>query len=263
MSKLNQLDVLNIIPEIRYTVTLPVSGKTIEVEPYRHGNVKSILLLIEDFKSRKKGHAKKSLNSMRNIVASAILPDVTGEKIDIMKMHIADFVYVMNYIKSVSSGETSKFYFRCCNPECKHPKEFDFVLDDCEVKNLENKNIKTVDIKFEEIEGRDIVLHVKPFLFETYYKNAKFFGKEFEEGDEATRYYASFIEAIESNGQMSDILKQDVVVKFLDKLFEKYVKILVDYINDSPGIKWYQEFDCEKCGTFNKAKLEDPTDFFV
>ena len=263
MSNLNQLDVLSIIPEIRYTVTLPVSGKTIEVEPYRHGNVKSILLLIEDFKSRKKGHAKKALNSMRNIVASAILPDATGEKIDVMKMHIADFVYTMNYIKSISSGETSKFYFKCCNPECNHPKEFDFTLEDCEVKNLENKEVKTVDIDFEEAKDKKITLHVKPFLFETYFKNAKFFGKEFEEGDEATRYYASFIEEIESNGAITNNLKQEVAVKFLDKLFEKYVKMLVNYINESPGLKWYKEFDCEKCGTFNKAKLEDPTDFFV
>jgi len=258
MSNLNLFD---LIPKIRYTVELPVSKKEIEVEPYKHGNVRSILLLMQDFKQRKQGHMKKALQSMQKIVEDCILPDAKGDKIDVKKLHIADFVYVMNYIKAISNGEESSFFFRCDTENCKQEKKIDFVLDDCEVKNLENKDIDKIEIEFENQDN--IFLHLKPFTFQIYIDNARFFGQEFIEGNEATRYYASFIDAIEGKGQIFDNMKKDNIVKFLDALYECDLKKLIDYINNVPMLVWEKKYECEKCGKINHIKLEHPTDFFV
>lgn len=257
---MSNFNVMELIPVIKYAVELPFSKELIEITPYKHGNVKGILLLAEDFKKREKGFMKRALNSMKNMVQDCVIPDVTGKRRDVRDLMIGDFVYLMNYINKVSEGDDNIFYFNCPK-KCKSKKEVIFKLDECEIKNIENKLINKVTTNFPN--GDEIILHVKPYTFQTLLENADFFGQEIRTGEESTAFYASFVDAIEGKGQISDNLSKDIKVKFLSALFEFNMKPLVEYIDNSPFLYWEKEVECDICGHVEKLKLKDPIDFFV
>jgi hypothetical protein len=267
MSKIKH-EIFDLIQEINYPVTLPFSGISLTVTPYKHGDLKPVLRLFEEYKRRKRGHLLKALSAMENLVQRCIKPDVTGQKINVRSLQIADFAYLMNYLKSISDGETSTVSFHCIDKECDGLETFNFIIDDCEVINLENKT-RQIEIKNG---SKNLQLFLKPYSFGTLISNSELFASEIETGDEITKFYASFVDGIgavvknaegKEEEKVYDNLPPQIIIKFLDEFTEAQLKPLVDYIENCPKLRWYKERNCEKCGLKIKAKIEEIMDFFV
>lgn len=254
-------DLLTLIPECSHLITLPLSKKEIKVEPFKHGSMKNILLIMKDIDKVKKGGTKKMLSALNDVLQKCVKEDSTGEKIDIRKLHVADYIYMMLYIREISKGEETQFTYCCREKECRHEKDLVFKLDDCELFNEDKKETEKIKIEFDE--ENYIIFHVNSFSFNVLFQNAGMFGSEIETGDETTNYYCSFIECIESkDGNLYDNLSLSQKRMFLEKMTNIQLKPLIDHIEKQPMLKWKKVFECEKCGVENHAIMDNIMHFF-
>ena len=256
MSKLMEL-----IPKTEFTVVLPVSGKTIKVTPYKHGQVQGVLRASNQLKDMKEGQTKKIFGIMESLVDSCIVTYSDDEKIRCRELQNADFVYLMVYLNSISSGEVEEVFFRCKH-ECDVANKLQLTLEGCVIENKENTN-NLVELKLGD---KEVVLHMKEYTFDVMLKNSTIFDKESEIDKDITKFYASFFEAVEvKDGSMPimDNLKMNEKISFLEALNEKDLKPIMDYIQSRPKLVWKSKFICEKCNSENEAVIDNVVNFFV
>jgi len=258
---MSKKDLLSLIPESNHLITLPLSKMEIKVTPFKHGSMKNLLLIVKDLDKVKKGGTKKMLSALNDILQSCVKESVTGDRVDIRKLHIADYIYMMLYIREISKGEETRFIYNCRSRECSGNKELVFKLDDCELVNAENKDTEKIKIEFDE--ENFVIFHINSFTFNVLFQNAGMFGSEIETGDETTNYYASFINAIEDkDGELNDNLSLESKRTFLQHLTNIQIKALVDHVENPPMLEWKNIFDCDVCGTENHAIMDNIMHFF-
>jgi len=259
MSKSVRSNLMGLIPVEQFPIKLPISGKEIIVKPFTHGQLAPSLRVFDEMKENQSGAFKKSLLSMKNLVAGCIVPEENGENIEVDAMEIGDFSYLINYLKEISRGKKNTFHFSCSKKDCGYVQAIEFVKEDCQITNLDNRDLKTAEIVLGD---KKIVFHMKPYTFQIMYKNASFVEGSLSEGDEITTFYASLIDAIEEGDNIYDSLGEALKIEFLNKLKISDLQPVADYLEGRPNIIWEGKFECPTCGKKSKYKMDKPTDFF-
>ena len=126
-------NLMELIPQFYIPITLPYSKQEIQIRSYTHNDAKQLLRAHEEAQSRKKDKGKVILTTLQQLIAKCIKEDI-----EVNKLNIADFIYVMMYINSISKESSSELVFKCS--ECQKKKTFMFDINECVIKNEENKN---------------------------------------------------------------------------------------------------------------------------
>ena len=252
---------MELIPKTEYTVILPVSGKTLKVTPYKHGQTQGVLRAYNQSMNMKEGQIQKLFGVIESLVDSCIVDHSNDKKVRCRDLQNADFVYLMLFLRSISSGEKQEVSFKCKH-ECNVVNTMDLILEDCYIENKECTN-KQIELKLGD---KDIILHMNDYTFDIMIKNASMFNDNLEIDEDITKFYASFFEAVEvKDGSIPimDNLKLDEKVKFLQSLNNKDLKPLMDYIQTRPKLVWKSEFICQKCNSKNEAVIDSVINFFA
>lgn len=261
-------DLLSRLTPEQFLVKLDVADKEINIRPFEHGDSKAFLQILSKYKGQKKpkGFQKEIVFAQKNLLQRCIIGDVTGDKISVENLAIADFVKVMIELKRVTTGEQTPLRYKCVNPECEdetltpYIKDFVFNVNECELQNIEmiDKNIVEVE------NGNDTMkFHMKPYTFKLMYDNIDIFSSEVEDQDKINGFYADFIEAIEFSDKTYDNLPRATKIEFLNKLSPKKIKKIVEYVDEQPKWFWEKKWECPVCGAKNKSTLKEISDFFL
>lgn len=239
---------LELIPEIYMPITLPYSKKEISVRAYKHGDSKHLLRANEEAKTRKKDKGKLILVTIEQLLQKCI-----KEEVEVKKLNIVDFVYLMNYINYISKDSEPELVFKCA--DCGKKKEFKFNVNECQVINTENIN-PNIEMN---IGNKKIILLMKDYTFELLLQNGDMF-EDKKTGNEVTQFMASFVDAIEIDGELVEF-KIEEIITFLDSLPMNMIKPINDYFENIPKLSWKKQFTCE-CGLINDVELSEIFDFF-
>ena len=199
-------------------------------------------------KARKKDKGKLILTTLQQLIQKCVKEDI-----DVKKLNIVDFVFVMNYINYISKDSESDLIFKCA--DCGAKKEFKFNINECTVINHDHTNNEIVL----DIGNKKIVLQMKEYTFEQLLLNGEMFDDK-KTGNEVTQFMASFVDAIEIDGELKEFKMEDVVT-FLDNLPVTMIKPINDYFDKIPKLNWKKEYVCE-CGCENDVELTEIFDFF-
>ena len=269
-------ELLSRVKTAKFPVSLEVLGREVYIRPYTHGDTKPFLELVEEFRKNKKGTIKKLFLAQENLLNGCMLPDpTTNEKVNVLDLHRADFVQLMLELKNITKGEKSKVKFQCSNPDCSDPttekphiKEFDFNFEDCKLIGTRGKNddkfkVETKLINEDGTPGDTVLFHVLPYTFRIMFENSDIFDENAVKPNVLSKFYSSFITAIEFPDKTYENMPKSQIVEFLDLLPEKVLTPLVDYIDKQVIWHWKQTWSCPVCSHNNTSVLKDISDFFL
>jgi len=259
-------DLFSRIGVTKHLIHLDVLNKDIEIRPYAHGDTKTLLAILSKYQNQKnpKGFEKDIVYAQKNLVENCILGDITGEKINILDLPVADYIKTVIELKRFTTGETTPLRFKCVNEDCedetkqRYIKDFVFDVDDCHL-NSEQKDKKTIEI---EMGGQNVKFHMREYSFGILFNNIEFFSGNLKDQDKINSFYVDFIDSIEFPDKSFDNLPKEMKIEFMNKMTPKQTKEIMEYANLRPKYIWEKEWECPICGAKNISALREVSDFF-
>ena len=240
---------MSILPEIEspiYTITLPVSNKTIKFRPYKVKEHKLLMMATEA------QDETTLVDTIHQIISNCVLSEINTRE-----LCITDIEYIFYQLRARSESEIVKLTYKCENivegKSCDNLMNYDLnLLTDLEVSKGHDSVIQLTD---------KIGIKLKNQKFEVDPLN----NKEFPTPDELFEIAAKNVEFIfdeNSSYQVSD-LPIKAVVDFLSDLSTKQYEKIEEFFLNEPRIHKNIEIKCKKCGMVHKLKVEDIFDFFI
>ncbi len=150
-----------------------------------------------------------------------------------------EVIYIEMY--KISKGVLIPLKYKCPVETCGHVTEINFNI---------SKNFTFHDMGAKEIQTDDVKFMLKSSNYVP------------EEGDDPTRYYASFIREIEYKGQKYIAELDDIVNWLLDDLdevnFEQFISKMIEVL---PWIELKMTCECELCGHKDEYRFTELPDF--
>jgi len=247
--------------DLRYNITLPISGKKLEVRPYLIKEEKILLTAMES-------EDKKDVA----VAVSKILANCTFDY-DISQLPLVDIEYLMLKLKMYSAGEVITVHVKCNNkvtlptldPEtgeptgeeetrkCGHITDIDIDLEEhLEVDLSEMKDSK---IKLTETVG----VALRPPVFDMF--------EEVVNSDSNTaltfEVLASCLDYIWDEDEVIKEFSANEAEMFLGNLNKKQLKDIKSYLESIPDLTVKQDYKCEQCGYEQVLVLRNFFDFFT
>ena len=243
-----------------YRVELPISKKILEVKPYNLKANKSLAMSMEEAKV--KNDMKILLNGVVNIISSSIKPDENGKIMNVSELHVADFVFLSNKLKSITKGSMVKYNVQCDNLEykeneeselgpCKHENLIEFDIDNFEIINPEQIDELKINVG-----NKDYIFYLKQFTIDMIFENPAIISNA-KTIEGILILLSSFVESISMGEKIYDDLTIDEVYEFIVNLTENQVKPLVEWFQNITRLVLKKEFICEKCKKKQEIVIDD------
>jgi hypothetical protein len=220
-----------------YNITLPASGKKVKYRPFIVREQKILLMSIES------EDYSNVLEALKTIIS-----ECTFGKIKVEDLSIPDLSFLFINIRAKSVGEIVNPLLTC--KKCKESNEVE--IDLTKIKMKTNKKHKKKII----LEG-DKGLIMKCPTIGMPNLTAK-----------TTDTFSMISDCIEmifdgDNVYKSEEYKKEELVKFVEELSTKQFEEVLDFFYTLPELTHEVLFECSKCKTKNKIKLEGLHDFFL
>jgi hypothetical protein len=224
------------VPE--YETKLPVSEKKVKYRPFLVMEEKIFLL------------ANESADDVEIMSAiKQILGNCTFNKIDIMKLPVADIEYLFIQIRKRSVGESISSTVKC--PACEAKIDYPIDLNSVEVINeIKDRNVRVSD---------DTLITMKyPTLDMT--ENLE----GYKDVDIPLAVVANMVEMITIGETVYDAadFKRDELIVWLEHLSKKQIVKLEEFLADLPKVAYVDQIKC-KCGNDIDIYMEGLENFFV
>jgi len=233
---------------IEYFAKLPVSGKEVKYRPFSVGEQKVLLQALEDENNRTITH------TIINLVESC--SEIENGKIT--SLSNADLEYLFLQIRIKSVGEKTRVVLGCKNqPQCDGTTEVEVDLTEIQIEGevKDNKIMITDNVgvtlrvpNYNEIQqslGGDEVANIGVsdiFKILTYSIDSIF------DADE-----------VHSRGDFTE----SELSEFMDGLSTEQFNKIMEWFSELPKMVKDVEYNCSKCSTECKVRLEGIQNFFV
>ena len=233
---------------IEYFAKLPVSGKEAKYRPFTVGEQKVLLQALED------GEIKTISNTVVNLVDSC--SGLTESKDTVRELSNTDLEYLFLQIRIKSVGEVTNVVLGCENqPTCdgQTTVEIDLSTIGVEGEVKDNKIMLTDDV--------GVTLKVPNF---NEMQNVVGDVSEINSQD----IFGVLAQSIESIFDAEEVhSKGDFTTKelndFVNELSTEQFNNIMEWFSSLPKLVKDVEYNCNKCGTPCKVKLEGIQNFFV
>ena len=231
---------------VEYFCKLPVSGIEAKYRPFTVGEQKALLQALEEDKVKTITHTVINL-----VEACCGLPDST---MTVRELSNTDLEYLFLQVRIKSVGETSNIVLGC-NSECdgQTPVEIDLLSVGVEgevksdiVKLTDEVSIRLSVPNFSEVQGmiQDIDNITTSNIFDVL--------------EMSVREIITTDDVIKRN----DVTSKELSV-FLNEMSTEQFTHMMEWFNDLPKLVKEVEYNCVKCNTENKVRLEGIQNFFV
>lgn len=223
-----------------FTMTLPVSGESIDYRPFVVKEEKMLILANEE-------------NNINDIVRaiSDVVYHCTFEKMKLENYCLADMQYAFLQIRSKSIGTELSLMLVCGECGGKHPKVF--VTEDFQVVDNKGNNKVVLD--------NEITVELK-------YPGLKHYAQMFSENqttfDSVYEMITECIVKIYSDEEMfiNEPSRHNEVREFVDNLTPEQFEKFEAFFLEMPMLIKREEFVCTVCGTNNALLVDSLKSFF-
>ena len=238
---------LPIIEAPKYEVTIPSTGKTVEIRPYLVKEEKILMLALEA------NDDKAMLRAVKDVVRAC-----TFEKINPDDLTLPDLEFLFIRLRSISVGETSKVILKCQNKECNSDVEYSINLATIEVTKPQTKVSNTIQLTDK------VGVILKPILVRdaSLFTNA---GKNASKVETATQVIVASIESIFDDKATHRAVDQkpDEIRKFVDSLSSSHMEKIRAWLEVQPKLSKDIEYTCPKCTNKSTMTLSGLQSFFA
>lgn len=244
---------LPIIHAPEYTITLPISNKTIKVRPFIVKEEKMLLTAAES----------NEISETVDILFQ-ILNNCTFDKIDINTMAITDIEYLLLKMRGFSKGEEFEIYIKCKNTvknkktdiikECGHVNNYVLNINDIEISNKNNLD--------GSIELTDTIgIKMRP-------PSTNLIKELLGDNSEVDTTITGIIECIESIWNGDEVMytkdfSNKEIEEFIDQFTRNQLQKIKDYIDNLPKISIKVDHKCDECGHKETLYVSGLNDFLV
>ena len=217
----------------KYSLTVPSTGKELRYRPYLVKEEKILLM------ASSSEDPKQIMNAVHDTIAACV------ENIDIRSLTTFDLEYIFIQLRSKSTGETSEILIKC--PKCESQQKVTIPLNEITVTETKaNPVIKisdnvTVVMKYPSYQ--DIPSDTDDVGFTLIAASIK----EVIHGDEKVDIDDEPIEA---------------VIAFLESMTQDQFKLITQFFEDSPVVKYDLPFVCQSCGATEDIEIKGMQSFF-
>lgn len=236
----------NILPT--YEVTLPSSGKRINVRPFIVGEEKLLFIALES------NDDKEIIRTTQQVISSCILDK--GVKLDDLPFFDLDYLFI--FLRAKSVGETIPVKFTCnaMTSTGKCGNIFDANIDALSYKLVKNDEIKP---KIAITDNVTIVMK-----YPSYAAMKEIVEKE-TVLSKKIRLIAASIKCIQEGEKVltdKDYTKKELI-GFIESLRQEQFKKLEQYVDNFPSFVFTSKAKCEKCGYDHSLEYTDFPSFFA
>lgn len=232
---------LPILESPKYNITIPSTGKIVEIRPFLVKEEKILLIAQES------GENSQMISAMKDIITAC-----TFQKVNPDDLTTFDLEYIFLKLRSKSIGENTTISVKC--KECDHKTNVSVNLDEINVitPNEVEKTImltSTIGVNMRYIKTRDI---------------SKLTNTDKKETDLITDIIISSIESIfdESKVYLTDNSNREELVTFVNSLNHEQLNKLQKFIESAPKLEKDIAFTCSSCKCKNDIKLSGIQSFF-
>lgn len=234
---------------IEYFVNLPVSGKEVKYRPFSVGEQKVLLQALEDQNNRTISHT-----IIRLVNECSSFED--GSSVEGLGNADLEFLFLQVRIKSV--GEVATVVLGCRNqPQCDGTTPVEINLEEVEIEG----ELKDNKLMLTDTVG--VTLRVP-----NYNDIQEALGEDLS-GDlgvqDIFKVISYSIESIFDDTEVhnrGDFTEKEIN-SFIDELSTSQFNMLMEWFSGLPKMVKDVEYNCSKCGTECKVKLEGIQNFFV
>ena len=229
------------LTSVTYDVTIPSTGKRINIRPF---NVKEQKILLI---AKESGDSGQMVRAARDLIGGCTLGEV-----DVNELTTFDFEYLFLQARAKSVGETSDVRVACSS--CNHKNDITIELEEAEVRGDLKKDLK---VKLTDEVG--IVMRYPSF------KDAETLSKLDRKSSTASiDALTCCIDVIYDKDNVypaSDSTKKELE-EFVESLSTKQFQEVAAVFNDMPAVSMDIDFMCIKCKEGNNIELTGLTNFF-
>lgn len=226
---------------VTYSITVPSTGKDIEIRPF---NVKEQKILMI---AKESGDQGQMIRAARDLIAGCTLG-----AINVNELTMFDFEYIFLMARAKSVGETTDIRVSCRS--CKSQNDITINIEDAHVQGEIKKDMK---VKLTDNVG---VLLKYP-RFTDAEKIAKLNGKSATAGIDSIMTCIDSIYDADNVYEASDQSAKELQ-EFVESLSTKQFKDISDMFKEMPTVSLDVGFKCIKCRETNEIKLEGLSNFF-
>ncbi len=222
------------------------TGKKIKIRPFLVKEKKLLLMAIEN------ADMNENIKVIKDIIGACILDNV-----DVDELALIDIEKLFIMLKSKSDGEILETYFTCKNEV--DDKECNMVIE----IPINLNELKVEDSKISSTINLTDAVHVK-MKYPTFDLLEKLNGSNNDIELELS-IVSSCIESIydENDVYLAKNATQEELTKFVESIPENKYEMLMNFVRNTPRIKYEHKHKCPKCNFEHDIKLEGLSDFFI
>jgi len=218
----------------KYSLTVPSTGKELRYRPYLVKEEKILLM------ASSSEDPKQIMNAVHDTIAACV------ENLDIRSLTTFDLEYIFIQLRSKSTGETSEILIKC--PKCESQQKVTIPLN--EITVTETKANPVIKIS-------DTVTVVMKY---PSYQDIPTGAGE----DVGFNLIASSIKEVIHGDEKVDIDDEPIegVITFLESMTQDQFKLITQFFEDSPAVKYDLPFVCQSCGATEDIEIKGMQSFF-
>lgn len=224
---------------IKYELTVPSTGETVEYRPFLVKEEKMLLI------AQQTGEEKDIIRAVENIIS-----ECTFKKLDPKKLPIFDIEYIFIQLRSKSIGEVSTVMFTC--------------PDDNETKVEIDINLEEVKCEFPENHSNKIQLTNNIGIIMNYPRVTNVAGVDTEDPTAGFEIIKNCIAQIYDNEEVFD--RNDISKKELDDFInsmthQQFMKVQ-EFFESIPKVRYRTKIKNPNTGVNNEVVIEGMQNFF-
>jgi hypothetical protein len=232
---------LPILESPKYNITIPSTGKIVEIRPFLVKEEKILLIAQES------GENSQMISAMKEVISAC-----TFQKINPDELTTFDLEYIFLKLRAKSVGENTTLSIKC--NDCDHKTNVTVNIDEITVLMPEKveKTImltKDIGVNMRYIKTKDIISVTSP---------------DKSDSDILTELIIASIEAIfdESKIYPTENSNKDELVTFINSLNREQLNKIQKFIESTPKLEKDIAFTCSSCKCKNSLTLSGVQSFF-
>tara|TARA_B110000858_G_C17761611_1_gene454816 strand:- start:758 stop:1444 length:687 start_codon:yes stop_codon:yes gene_type:complete len=218
----------------KYSLTVPSTGKECRYRPYLVKEEKILLM------ASSSEDPKQIMNAVHDTVGACV------EGLDVRSLTTFDLEYIFIQLRSKSTGETSDILLKC--PECESQQKVTIPLNEIKVSN------STADPVIKISDTVTVVMK-----YPSYQDIPTDAGE-----DVGFNLIASSIKSVISGDEKIEVEDEpfEGVIGFLESMTQDQFKLITQFFEDSPVVKYDLPFVCQSCGAAEDIEIKGMQSFF-